>query len=222
MVGVLDPAEATGLAARLRAGRMWSVYGRHGMALYGSPTFTGWAGDRAFALLTGEANLDLNICNLQPGAGAADTRELLAVVDRVGAPTVIPVSTRALGESGAVLRDAGFRPLEPEVAMWRAPGPVEPRPIPFDVRPAASMADIAAVSRVIAEAHGTAPDLVERVFNLDAWRAGEVRCYVAWDGGGAASAGWFTTGEGYVGVWEMMTSPRHRRRGAGRAVLQAG
>jgi GNAT superfamily N-acetyltransferase len=30
-----------------------------------------------------------------------------------------------------------------------------------------------------------------------------------------------TWDEGLVGVWEMMTSPGHRRRGAGRAVLAA-
>jgi GNAT superfamily N-acetyltransferase len=57
------------------------------------------------------------------------------------------------------------------------------------------------------------------VFNLDAVAAGTVICWVAWDGDEAAATGWVTTGEGFLGVWEMTTSPRHRRRGAARAVL---
>ena len=208
------------VVARVDAVRWWDVYGRHGLALYGTPAFTFWQAPRTFALLTGEPNLDLNVCNLAPGATAGDAAALLAVIDRAGAPpTVVPVSTRAQPEASDALREAGFVAIGPEVAMWRPPFAVEPNPGPFTVRRAVGAADIAAVSQVIAEAHGTAPDLVERVFDLDGLAAGRISCWVAWDGDEAAAAGWITSGEGFLGVWEMMTSPRHRRRGAARAVL---
>lgn len=119
---------------RVDAKHKWSVYGRHGLVLYGAPGFTGWSNDRAFALLTGEPNLDLNICSLLPGATAADAQALLAVIDRVGAPTVVPTSTRAQSEAVDVLLEAGFQALEPEVAMWRPPEPPVGAPGPFDVR----------------------------------------------------------------------------------------
>lgn len=202
------------------ANRLWGIYGRHGMRLYGTDTFTGWANDRAFALLTGEPSLDLNICCLQPGATAGDAAALLEVIDSVGAPTVVPVSTRALGAAGERLRTAGFQPLGPEVAMWRPPGlPVEVAG-PFEVRLAVTADELVAADRVVAEAHGTVPGMLQRVFNLDAWRTGEVECWMAWDAEEAASTGWITRGEGFLGVWEMMTSPRYRRRGAARAILQ--
>ena len=205
---------------RIDAVRWWDIYGRHGQALYGTPTFTFWQAPRTFALLTGEPNLDLNVCNLAPGATAEDATALLAVIDAAGAPpTVVPVSTRALAEAADTLREAGFVAIGPEVAMWRPPMSVAPVPGPFAVRKALSPADLAEVSRVIAEAHGTATDLAERVFDLDGLAGGRISCWVAWDGGEAAAAGWITSGEGFLGVWEMMTSPRHRRRGAARAVL---
>jgi GNAT superfamily N-acetyltransferase len=99
---------------------------------------------------------------------------------------------------------------------------MQPAPGPFSVRKAAEPPDLAAASHVIATAHGTAVDLVERVFGLAEWRAGTIECWLAWDGDDAASVGWLTFGDDLVGVWEMMTSPGHRRRGAARAALSAG
>ena len=207
------------VVARVDAVRWWDIYGRHGLALYGTPAFTFWQAPRTFALLTGEPNLDLNVCNLAPGATAGDAAALLAVIDGAGAPpTVVPVSTRALPEAADALREAGFVAIGPEVAMWRPPMAVEPEPGRSRCG-GAGAADLAEVSQVIAEAHGTAPDLVERVFDLEGLAAGRISCWVAWDGDEAAAAGWITSGEGFLGVWEMMTSPRHRRRGAARAVL---
>ena len=122
---------------RIDAVRWWDIYGRHGQALYGTPSFTFWQAPRTFALLTGEPNLDLNVCNLAPGATAEDAAALLAVIDGAGAPpTVVPVSTRALPEAADTLREAGFVAIGPEVAMWRPPMPVAPVPGPFAVRKA--------------------------------------------------------------------------------------
>ena len=202
------------------AATAWGVLGRHGMRLYDRPTFTGWASDHAFALLTGEPNLDSNICSLHGAATADDARTLLEVIDRVGVPAVIPVSASVADSATEPLREAGFTPLEREVAMWRPAEPIPARPHPFDVRAVHSAADVAAASRVVTAAHGTAPGLVERSFNIEALRDGDVRSYIAWDGDEAAATGWVVTGEGWASVHEMMTAPAHRRRGAGRAVLE--
>src|SRR6478752_8274385 len=122
---------------RIDAVRWWDIYGRHGQALYGTPSFTFWQAPRTFALLTGEPNLDLNVCNLAPGATAEDAAALLAVIGAAGAPpTVVPVATRALPEAAETLRLAGFVAIGPEVAMWRPPMPVAPVPGPFAVRKA--------------------------------------------------------------------------------------
>jgi GNAT superfamily N-acetyltransferase len=201
----------------------WQAFAAHSARLYGgTPGFVGWRTERAFANLTGEPNLDLNLCGLHSGATAADAEGLVAVVDAAGCPAVVPVSPTVDGTARDLLAAAGFAPLEEEQVMWRPGRTMQPAPGPFSVRKAAEASDLAAASQVIAEAHGTAVDLVERVFGLAEWRAGTIECWLAWDGDDAASVGWLTFGDGLVGVWEMMTSPRHRRRGAARAALSAG
>jgi GNAT superfamily N-acetyltransferase len=201
---------------------LWSIYGRLGMQLYGGrDTFVGWAGERAFALLTGEPIVDLNLCSLQAGASAAIAGELIEVIDRSSAPAVVAVSMAALDEVDGRLRAAGFEPLGPEVAMWRR-GPIDVQAGPFTVRRVQDEHDFAAAVGLIAEGRKADPSISGRVFNLAAWHAGTIGCWIAWDGGDAAATMWLTAGEGYVGVWEMVTSPRHRRRGAARAALTTG
>jgi GNAT superfamily N-acetyltransferase len=202
--------------------QLWHAFGRHGGILYaGSPRFVGRVEVRWFAILTGEPNLDLNIGGLHGAADAADAAALLAVVDGVGAPTVVPVSRSVGAPATDVLRAAGFQPLAAEAAMWRPPIAIAAAPGPFIVRRATDDADLADADRILAEAHGTAEGTVARVFNISAWRAGTLGCWVAREGADPVSSVWLTWDGGLVGVWEMMTSPRHRRRGAGRAVLTA-
>ena len=202
--------------------QLWLAFAKQGGTLYGgSPRFVGRVEPSWFAILTGEPNLDLNICGMHGSADATDADALLEVIDGVGAPTVVPVSLAVAAEATDVLLAAGFEPLEPEAAMWRPPTPITASPGPFTVRRAVVDADLVDADRVLAEAHGTSPGTVTRVFNMDEWRAGRLGCWVAREGTDAVSAVWLTWDEGLVGVWEMMTSPRHRRRGAGRAVLAA-
>lgn len=202
---------------------LWGIYGRHGMQLYGgSDTFVGWASRRAFALLTGEPILDLNLCSLQAGATEAEADELIEVIDSVGERAVVAVSVAALAEADDRLRGAGFEPLGREVAMWHPQGAITVQPGPFAVRRAVDRHDLTASIRLIAEGRNIDPAVSQRVFNLEAWRAGSIGCWVAWDGRDAAATMWLTALEGYVGVWEMVTSLRHRRRGAARAALTTG
>ena len=201
----------------------WRAFASHSARLYGgAPGFVGWRTERAFANLTGEPNLDLNLCGLHSGATSADASGLVAVIDAAGCPAVVPVSPTVQSAARLVLASAGFEPLGEERVMWRPGRTIQAAPGPFSVRKASEVSDLAAASRVIADAHGTAADLVERVFGLAEWRAGSIECWLAIDGDDAASVAWLTFGEGLVGVWEMMTSPRHRRRGVARAALSGG
>ena len=201
----------------------WHAFAAHSARLFdGAPGFVGWRTEHAFANLTGEPNLDLNLCGLHGEATEADAAGLVAVVDAAGCPAVVPVSPTVGAEARAVLVAAGFFPLGEERVLWRPGRTIRAAPGPFTVRKAADEGDLAAASRVIADAHGTALDLVERVFGLAEWREGSIECWLAFDGDDAASVAWLTFGDGLVGVWEMMTSPRHRRRGAARAALSGG
>ena len=209
----------------MQPAQFWATLGRHGARLYGGGSgFVGWASDRSFANLTGEPNLDLNIACLYGEATEADAESLLAIIDRVNAPTVVPVSPTVAPTVGRCLKAAGFVAVEAtEAAMWRPPVPVQVKGASsFTVRRAESATDLAAAGRVLADAHGTAPDVIERVFGLDELQAGTISCWIAWDGDEPASTAWLTVGDGFVGVWEMMTSPRYRRRGAARAALTTG
>lgn len=202
-----------------RAG-LWAVYASHMLRLYDRPTLRLWSAAHGFADLTGEPAVDSNVCSLYGEASIEDARALVAHIDAAGTPAIIAMSSEVDDDAiAAYLRAAGFTLLDPEVAMWRPPMPIPPRDHPFDVR-VATVADMRVVGEVIASAHGTPPDIAERVFNLDALVDGDVRCYVAYDGDEAASTGWLVARDGFLSLHEMMTSPRHRRRGAGRAILQ--
>jgi GNAT superfamily N-acetyltransferase len=201
----------------------WRAFASHSARLYGGAAgFVGWRTEHAFANLTSEPNLDLNLCGLHGAATSEDASGLVAVIDAAGCPAVIPVTPGAHRAVRDVLRGAEFTPLAEERVMWRPGRVIQAAPGPFEVRRALDDADLATASSVIAAAHGTAEDLVQRVFGLEAWRNGTIECWLAFDEGDAASVAWLTFGDGLVGVWEMMTSPRHRRRGAARAVLSAG
>jgi hypothetical protein len=215
----VDDGIGTRVDARPDGATGWGVLGRHGRRLHDRETFAGWSTANAFALITGEPNMDYNICSLHGTATPDEAKALVARVDAAGVPAVVPVSGSVRVGVSEVLAAAGFVRLDPEVAMWRPAGSVESPSGPFEVRPVRTRADIAVVSAVVTAAHGTSPGVVERAFNLDALEAGDVRCYLAWDGDDPAATAWMVTGDGFASVHEMMTVPRHRRRGAGRAVL---
>jgi GNAT superfamily N-acetyltransferase len=198
----------------------WRTFASHGARLYaGAPAFITWRSGHAFANLTREPNLDLNLCGLLDGATPEDARGLVAAVDAAACPAVVTVSPGVGRAPRDVLGAADFAPLGHEQVMWRPGRLIAPAPGPFEVRRALEPEDLVIASKVIADAHGTAVDLVQRVFGLEEWRQGTIECWLAFENGEAASVGWLTFGDGIVGVWEMMTSPRFRRRGAARAVM---
>ena len=71
---------------------------------------------------------------------------------------------------------------------------------------------------IIADAHAMAPDVARRALAQLPDPGDRVSAWLAFDGDEAISVAWVTPGP-RIGVWEMMTPARHRRRGGARAAL---
>jgi GNAT superfamily N-acetyltransferase len=200
---------------------LWRVLGDQVALMYGG-------GPRAvvhreaswFAVLSGEASAELNVGGLLPSATHWDARRLVAAIDAVGEGAIVPVSARLPDEVTASLAAAGFARVDSLDALMVHPG----RPLPpvascrFEIR-RATAADVRTAEPVVVAAHGLQPGVVDRAFNLNALGDGRMGCWIAWDGEIAVALAWLTLEPPVPGVWEMMTHPAYRRRGAARAIL---
>jgi GNAT superfamily N-acetyltransferase len=172
------------------------------------------------AVLSNEQHTDVNICVLLSDATRRSSEDLIGVLDGAAVPGVVSVSSSLDGRVTEPLRAAGFAaaPLS-EPLMWLDFRP--PRaPSEFEIQRVETGDELARAIDVAAEAHGLERDLLARVLARDVHAGEDVTTWIAWSGGEAASVAWVTL-DPQVGVWQMMTSPRHRRRGAARAVLTA-
>jgi GNAT superfamily N-acetyltransferase len=201
-----------------RYDEVMDAYGADGAPLYvGATGSERHAGKAWFALVSGQASGELNVCAIGPGAPADAAERIVAALGDL--PAIISVAPAAEPASAPALAAAGFEradTAEPIMFCERLPAA---RETPFRT----GIADGDAIDRVtatISEAHGLQQSLVDLVVGR-ALRAGEVAAWVAWDGDEVASTVTVTPGDRLIGVHEMMTPPRHRRRGAGRAVLHA-
>jgi hypothetical protein len=201
------------------AAALWNTFVRHQQLVYahGRARFVrdgpGW-----WAVVTGESHPDLNLCGLTSEATALDARDMTETVARLGVSCAASVSGVLGADIAAVLLAAGFeRAPKSEPLMW-CERPPEPHPTAFRIAPAESPGDVAIAAAVAAEGHAAPklPDVIER----HPRRNGPVSAWLAWDGDEAISVVWLTI-DRRIGVWAMMTPARHRRRGAGRAVLTA-
>ncbi len=71
---------------------------------------------------------------------------------------------------------------------------------------------------IIADAHSMEPEVAGRALAALPDPAGRVMAWLAYEGDEAISVVWATPGP-RIGIWEMMTPRRHRRKGGARAVL---
>jgi GNAT superfamily N-acetyltransferase len=186
----------------------------------GGPRAVVHRGAEWFAVLSGEASAEMNVGGLAPGATTRDAELLVAAIDAAGEGAIVPVAAGLPAGVTAPLAAAGFAPVgTPDALMLRRGRPLPPiASCPFEVRRAGA-ADVRRAEPVVVAAHGLEPGVVDRAFNLRALADGRMGCWVAWDGDTAVSVGWLTLGPPLPGVWEMMTHPAYRRRGAGRAIL---
>jgi len=79
-------------------------------------------------------------------------------------------------------------------------------------------ADLRRALRICAEGHAIDEEILAVVLGGDPSRNDDVSTWIAWEGDEPISVVWLTHGD-RIGVWEMMTPPAHRRRGAGRTAL---
>jgi len=200
---------------------LWRVLGEQVALMYGG-------GARAvvhlepswFAVLSGEASAEMNVAGLAPTATPEDAGRLVAAIDAAGDRAIIAVSERLGPLVTAPLAADGFALVgAPDALMLRRGLPLPAiASCPFEIRRATGD-DVRRAEPVIVAAHGLEPGVVGRAFNFAALADGRMGCWIAWDGEVAVSLAWLTLEPPLPGVWEMMTHPAYRRRGAGRAIL---
>jgi GNAT superfamily N-acetyltransferase len=173
----------------------------------------GWS-----AVLTGEDHPELNECALTSRATVADARALVAAVAAAGVPALLSVASAAGAAVAETLESAGFaRSALPEPLMW-CPRPPLTHIGGFRVREVRTARDRERAIGLIADAHAMDAAAARRALALLPDPAGRGAGWHAGDDDTPISVVGTTAGR-RIGVWEMMTPARHRRRGAGRAVL---
>jgi hypothetical protein len=206
---------------RIDQGALWEMFGEHLALLFaGAPKLKTARGRSWLAVLTGEQHPDLNQGVLQANASASDAEDLLAVIADAEVPVVVSVASEVDETAIRPLVGAGLvtAPLA-EPLMW-CPDRVSASQLSFAVRRAESEADLQTACALCAEGHAIDLAVVSRVLGRDPGQRGQVSTWIAWDESEPVSVVWLTHGDP-IGVWEMMTPPRHRRRGAARATLTA-
>jgi hypothetical protein len=202
----------------------WQIFGRH-LIRYRDPglALDVDSGPGRFAVLTGLPDVELNIAGLHRPAGAAEAAALVDRIDRVGAPALVFVSGDADPAIRGVLAAHGFEPtLLAEPLMWR-PGASPPPDAgsAFAIRRVADEHDLAGLVLVLEAAITLPPEVSQRQFALERLVGDGLGAWLAWDGDQPVSAVTLSWDAEACGVWEMMTMPAQRRRGAARATLVA-
>ena len=206
---------------RMSAPDLWRTFGRHAATMFraGPAPLVSQRPD-SFVVISGAPHVDLNQGALFAAAGAADAEAIAAATEAAGVPCLVAVSASLEHPAPVVagLKAAGFVPTGIPEALFHAADPPPLHPAAFEIRRAETSADRAALPRVYAQTHGYEPatlDLYER--SLD--QAEHLEAWLAWDGDDPAAAVFLTHADGSLGVFDMVTVPRHRRRGAGRQML---
>ena len=200
------------------ADALWRRLADHLARLYGGANRTIERGTGWLAVLSNEQHTDVNICVLLSDATRRSSEAVVRLLDRAEVPGVVSVSLRLELDTVEPLRAAGFvaAPLS-EPLMWLDSRP--PRSAgEFDVRRVATHQELSQAIEVAADAHAIEGGILTRLLTRKVHADEDVTTWIAWSGGEAASVAWVTR-DSQVGVWQMMTPARHRRRGAARATL---
>jgi hypothetical protein len=201
------------------AAGLWMTFAEHAaLVMSGGRAPARAGGDGWFAVVTGEAHPDLNECALTSRAQAADAHALVAFIAAAAVPTLVSVSSVAGAEITDPLAAAGFeRAPAREPLMWC---PRRPRPERggLSVEEVRSAAERDRAIAIITDAHSMPPEVASRALAPLPDPAGRVMAWLAYEGDEPISVVWATPGP-RIGIWEMMTPLRHRRKGGARAVL---
>lgn len=200
-------------------GELWSVFSEHLSLLFGAAPRLHVARERTWwAVFTKESHTDLNQSALLAGASVEDAKRLVGLVDELEIPVVVSVASGTDENVTQPFASAGLvaAPLA-EPLMWLDELPAATS-TDFEVRRVAGGAELDTACRLCAEAHSIDERMVRRVLRRELGEAETVSTWIAWDADEPVSVVWLTLGN-RLGVWEMMTPPQHRRRGAARAAL---
>lgn len=203
------------------AAELWQTYSHHAARIFGSgPSPTTVFGERSFFVASGAPHVDLNQAALYGDAGAADAIEIGRLAVKSDDPVLLARSAEVTAELEEPLEQAGFTRLPTAEHLFCMPGtPPRSGLAPFDVRRMTSPADVAAMQAMFADVHDYGPGLTGALFGtLDPADDG-LSCWIAWDGNEAVSLAFVTHEPSTLGLWEVMTPQRHRRRGAARTVV---
>ena len=203
---------------------IWSVFGRQFLR-YRAPGLTrlGEIGPGWFAMMTGVPDVELNVTALYPPADTEAAAALVERIDRVGEHALVFVSSATDRAVEPELARGGFTPtVTPEPLMWRpASKPADPVPSSFRIGRVLDESDLEALAHLLHVSITMPPEVSREQFALDRLTEEGLGTWLAWDGDEPISSVTMTWDDRESAVWEMMTSPDHRRRGAGRAVLAA-
>jgi GNAT superfamily N-acetyltransferase len=201
------------------AATLWETFAEHAaIVMSGGRAPARGSGRGWFAVVTGEGHVELNQCALTSRATAADGRALVAFLTEHDVPALVSVASTAGAEVTAPLAAAGFeRAPVAEPLMWC---PQRPPRVTGGLRVAEvrSAAERERALAIIADAHVMETEMAGRALATLPAPDGRIAAWLAYAGDEAISVAWVTPGP-RIGVWEMMTPARHRRRGAARAVL---
>ena len=200
---------------------LWTTYAEHVARLFrAAPHLTRSRGDAWFAVLTREDHADVNQCVLAPGATAADAEHVVSLIADADVPAVVSVSSGADAVvTEPLVRAELRREALPEPLMWCTSRPGGGGGA-FAVARVRSPSELRRAIAVCAAGHSIDEGLLARLLHREVGDGEDVSTWAAYDGDEPISVVWLTRGE-RIGVWEMMTPPAHRRRGAARAVLGA-
>jgi hypothetical protein len=198
---------------------LWETFAEHAaIIMSGGRAPARGSGDGWFAVVTGEDHPELNQCALTSRATPADAEALVAFLAAHDVPALVSVASSAGTDVTAPLAAGGFaRAPVVEPLMWC---PRRPALATGDLRVAlvCSAAERERALAVITDAHAMDAAIADRGLAPLPDPDGRVMAFLAYAGDEAVSVVWVTPGP-RIGVWEMMTPARHRRRGAARAAL---
>lgn len=201
------------------AAELWETFAEHAaLVMSGGRAPSRGSGRGWFAVITGEPHCDLNECGLTSRATAADVDALVAFIAEAAVPALVSVASTVPDAITEPLSAAGFaRAPAREPLMWcaRRP-PVATRGL--RVERVRSEADRERAISIIADAHAMEPEVASRALAQLPDPGDRVSAWLAFAGDEPISVAWVTPGP-RIGVWEMMTPARHRRKGAARAAL---
>lgn len=208
------------MAHHLDIAGLWQTYGRHlETMLSAGPAPSTTRTDSRFVALSGAPHLDLNQAAIFGVGDRRDADVIATAVQTADLPCLVAVSSTVRDDVVPRLRAAGFEPTGQREALFFADEPPVIVRTDFEVRRVLSAEDRAHAHQVLVGTHDYDPSLIAAMWGPALLDRPDVGGWVAWDGDEPVSCAYLTRIGRSLGVFSMMTPPRHRRRGAGRAVL---